>query len=735
MSHAQLLSTEPPSFSSPFTINVLVGAANTEQAQTAVKAVGGTVTHQLSIINSVAADLTAAQIDQLRTIDGLTLDSNRSVNVKNESTLVRRQYKLQSNTDDAEQAASGAIELWSSALELGYDEATASHKLVGLRFSQIDIPPGSRIVRATLQVDADQVRYNEARLSIAGEAADNAAPFTQQSHNLSSRTRTEARLEWTEPAWMHTWRAKRTLPDVSEIVQEIVDRNGWTSGSDLAFLIEGHSPGGRIAKAREAGQGSFSLMVEYLPAGDSAQVFEGRVSRASDDAEEGLGNHIVVVSSEDLDFGETSDVGQGDSMVGLRIEDVNIPPGAILHSAELEFQVEKLDSTWTSLVVMGQDSDDAKTFMPLSGDISMRPYTEAVTYWQPESFTERGQIVFTPDISGVVDEILKRDGWQTGNDMAFFIYGVGNRSVQAFGADKQAATLRVVYSLPEGTNAGTNPESIAPGECGSAPYGESHIMVVGSDLLAPSLYQLFVRHGAPNAPLYLDGEKIGCLDDHGDWWGQLYDRYFETCRVEVSDTVGTTTTDITSCVSWRDTHYPTQIGADALHEQEILGDDVTVAFVDTGIQARRDWGNNAYNMLAHFDSIENQPVSHFWTYDGDRSGHGSHVASVAASKGRTSSGQYNGIAPHAQDRDGARLRPERPGYVCRRDSRHRVDRRKEGRVQHPGAQPLVQRTTPLALLAGSSQQGQSWRPGDQGIVVVASAGNEGPDPMTDRRAR
>jgi len=93
---------------------------------------------------------------------------------------------------------------------------------------------------------------NPVSLWIGSEVADDAAAFTSAARDLSARPVTEAKVLWLPGAWLpgDSGPAQKT-PDLAAIVQPIVDREGWTSGNALAFLVAG--VGGRTVLAGERG--------------------------------------------------------------------------------------------------------------------------------------------------------------------------------------------------------------------------------------------------------------------------------------------------------------------------------------------------------------------------------------------------------------------------------------------------------------------------------------------------
>ena len=78
-------------------------------------------------------------------------------------------------------------------------------------------------------------------LEIHGQDSDNAVTFSLNNEDISDRPKTSASVEWEPGDWevVGDHHAGQRTPDLTDIVQEIVDRGGYTSSSALAFFING----------------------------------------------------------------------------------------------------------------------------------------------------------------------------------------------------------------------------------------------------------------------------------------------------------------------------------------------------------------------------------------------------------------------------------------------------------------------------------------------------------------
>jgi hypothetical protein len=108
----------------------------------------------------------------------------------------------------------------------------------------------------------------------------------------------------------------------------------------------------------------------------STIVFDVRVAASSDDAEEAATGSVALTSA-DLEL-----VYDGSNQtVGMRFNGVNIPQGASIVSAYVQFQVDETNSEATTLAIQGQAADNAVTFAGASRNISLRPRITTTVGW------------------------------------------------------------------------------------------------------------------------------------------------------------------------------------------------------------------------------------------------------------------------------------------------------------------------------------------------------------------
>ena len=175
------------------------------------------------------------------------------------STVVK--VRVADDDDDAEERADGDILLDSSDLELTRDR---DKQAVGMRFQGVNVPQASKITKAYVQLTVDETGSDKARLSVRAEASDDAAEFGENDHDITGRPTTNAAVAWEPAPWPERNRAgiNQRTPDLSAVLQEVVNRPGWQSGNALVLIVTGE--GERTAEAHDGESDEAPLLyLEY----------------------------------------------------------------------------------------------------------------------------------------------------------------------------------------------------------------------------------------------------------------------------------------------------------------------------------------------------------------------------------------------------------------------------------------------------------------------------------------
>ena len=128
-------------------------------------------------------------------------------------------------------------------------------------------------------------------VQIVGEAAGNAAPFSSGAFNLSSRSMTTAAVSWDPvPVWSSA--STQQTPDLTPILQEIVNGSGWASGQAIVLVLSGTERAYSRSRMMAISAGAPILHVEYTLAPGSTIVANLTVASGADDVEEFVSNGL-----------------------------------------------------------------------------------------------------------------------------------------------------------------------------------------------------------------------------------------------------------------------------------------------------------------------------------------------------------------------------------------------------------------------------------------------------------
>jgi hypothetical protein len=178
----------------------------------------------------------------------------------------------------------------------------------------------------------------------------------------------------------------------------------------------------------------------------SAYSDTSRVSQGSDDAEEHVHNGYIDYTSSDLELV----LDRYTQTIGLRFQNIQVPKGAIITNAYVEFETDETGSTSTDLTFYGEDVDNSVTFVPgYSYNVSSRTKTSAsVTWLNVPAWDTVGEKHQTPDISPIIQEIVNRNNWASGNALSIIVTGSGRRTAESYNGEPDNAPLLVIEYGP-----------------------------------------------------------------------------------------------------------------------------------------------------------------------------------------------------------------------------------------------------------------------------------------------
>ncbi len=205
---------------------------------------------------------------------------------------------------------------------------------------------------------------------------------------------------------------------------------------------------------------SFSRLLLFvcLGVGLHAKSINITINSSYDDVEEHSNGRISAGSS-DLEMVTERD----HQIVGLRFNNVQIPKGARITDAWIQFKVDEATTTYTRLNITTQDSTSPSSFRKRYHNLSQRATLPAEVVWQVPQWSrvgERGYKQRTPSLVRIIQPLVNKQNWHSGNSMVFLINGVGKRVAESYNGDRRGAPmLHIEY---DENNYGSDEDKVAP---------------------------------------------------------------------------------------------------------------------------------------------------------------------------------------------------------------------------------------------------------------------------------
>lgn len=258
--------------------------------------------------------------------------------------------------------------------------------------------------------------------------------------------------------------------------------NGTIVGSDsntpfnFNYSIPADGSYAITATARDNEGNVTTSQARNIIVGQISETIDRRIASGSDDVEENA-NGSMYFNSSDIEL--VADGSRGNQTIGLRFTGLNIPQGATIDRAYLQFTTDETNSGTTNLVIRGHDTNNAGVFTSANNNVSGRTKTSASVSWSPASWNSVGQSGSgqrSPEIKSIIQEIVNRSGWSAGNSMVMIITGTGERTAESYeGSSSNAPLLHIEYSVGGGT-----PANIPPAISISSPANGTNYSQLGT---------------------------------------------------------------------------------------------------------------------------------------------------------------------------------------------------------------------------------------------------------------
>jgi hypothetical protein len=202
------------------------------------------------------------------------------------------------------------------------------------------------------------------------------------------------------------------------------------------------------------------LRMSPMQSGLLGQLVQQSVAMSSDDANEVIGggsDGVVSIAGTTIGL-------QSDRVAGFRFAP-SVPNGARILRAYIQFTssatIGGSGVAACTVTIWSESADSAATFTTASKNITGRPKTGQSAAWNlPSSdgakawlIGDRGLNQRTPDLRHIVQEVVDRSGWLSGNGLAFLFQqtdgGLGARQLAARDhATLAPAMLILRYAIP-----------------------------------------------------------------------------------------------------------------------------------------------------------------------------------------------------------------------------------------------------------------------------------------------
>lgn len=167
------------------------------------------------------------------------------------------------------------------------------------------------------------------------------------------------------------------------------------------------------------------------------------------------------IGSSDLELGEFDTSGDPDNglqVIGLRFNGITIPAGATIQTANIEFMSESDGADECQMTIYGENVGNSLQFDPLVAfAVAGREKTTANVVWNIPAWAqdEISDATKTFDLASIIQEIIDRGDWVSGNSLSIIMEPTGISSTATSSSQgREAATfdgnyapkLTIIYS-------------------------------------------------------------------------------------------------------------------------------------------------------------------------------------------------------------------------------------------------------------------------------------------------
>ena len=171
------------------------------------------------------------------------------------------------------------------------------------------------------------------------------------------------------------------------------------------------------------------------------------IINSNDDVEENNSNGSVNSTSGDLDIIYDEDNPNLIFNIGLRFQNLNIPSEALVTNAYIQFTADEASSAPANFTISIEDNTNSTTISNNTFNLSNRNFLTTTVNWN--NVGDSGTAQRSPNLAPLLNSIISKQGWESGNALTFRIQGNGSRTADSYdSSENNAPRLIITYQLP-----------------------------------------------------------------------------------------------------------------------------------------------------------------------------------------------------------------------------------------------------------------------------------------------
>ena len=317
-----------------------------------------------------------------------------------------------------------------------------SRNYVGLRFTDIQIPSGASIKKATLKMKA-AANNNSGSVKISTESSNVINEYTSTNNNISNRSISNNSINVNYSNWDTD---NNQMFDITSLIQDKVNGT-WCGGDSLGFVLQ--SGDAFQTYSFDSGSDNAPVLEIELNQGvinnacSRATTIKQIATSADDGGQAYNGNNYLT--NQELAMSSTY------PYIGLRFTGIPFDAKSINNFEIEEAYIELTSSAKTSgsgsIRINGENSNNAPALSNSKNSLSGKSLTSNSAIWSYNTAFASGVTYRSPDISPIIKELMSKSGWTAGNAMTFVLYrSSGNRSFYSNdNSPSKAAKLVIKY--------------------------------------------------------------------------------------------------------------------------------------------------------------------------------------------------------------------------------------------------------------------------------------------------